>query len=386
MGSVALLGATVMPPLALPVVPPTSRSAQTVAHNRVLEVLDRFADAYLRDSCRAGISIVARIDGATYFSNRGFADRSLRTAPTPDSVYELASVSKTFAGAIAARALVERRVTLDADFRLYLPGDYSNLVASGVPITLRTLATHTAGLQRDLPDSDPLLAKIDYDRIGYQLTELNRGYTRKQSLADLGRVRLRTVPGASFAYSNLGIRVLGYGLETVYGTSFERLLRRSILNPLRMTSTSLKVSPAMRARLVVPYGRSGKVQPLHDSSAGAAYGLYSTPRDMGRYLAWQLNERDPSIARAHERIRGTVDDAQGLIWNIGRADGQRMLWHGGGSFGETSQMVMFPDRRLGFVLLANDSCEGSEAAMKALAISVGGGLSTRRPRPLISQR
>lgn len=350
---------------------PSDRPMQAA---RVQAVLDHHADDYLGDPCRAGISIAALIGGRTYYANRGVADRGTRTPPTSNSVYELASVTKTFAGALAARAVIDGRMTLDGDFRRHLPRSYPNLSKMGSPITLRTLATHTAGLQRDLPDSDPLFAKLDHDRIGAQLAELNKGYGRTRSLHDLHFVKLRSVPGATFAYSNLGMRVIGYGLETIYRQPMAQIIQRDLLTPLGMASTRFQPDASMRRRLVTPYGRSGKIEPLHDGSAGLAYGLYSTPRDMARYLAWHLNDGDLVVARSHALLRGTARDGQGLIWNIGDDHGRRLLWHGGGSFGETSQMVLFPDQRQGYVLLANDACEGSEAAMKQLAISLAAAL------------
>lgn len=332
--------------------------------------IDRAAADYLSDDCRVGLSIVAYVDGTMSFHNYGSIRRGRLQRPTPDSVYELASVTKTFIGALAARALVEGRMTLDGDFRTHLPGAYPNLIAGGRPITLRTLATHTSGLQRDLPDSDALLANPDFDRIGDQLIALNRGFTRDRSLEGLREVALRSTPGAIFAYSNLGIRVIGYGLEGAYARPLDRLLRQSILSPLGMGDTRFTLSPSMRERLVVPYSRFRHVQPYHDASAGAAYGLYSTPRDMARYLAWQFDARSPVVARAHTRIRGTADEGEALIWNVGRDGDTPLLWHGGGSFGMTSQMVLFPGDRQGFVLLANDACAGSEGALKQIALSV----------------
>lgn len=368
----ALIGLAALIPLSarLSSAPLHGAVAAPSAEKLVQSIVDRYADQYLTDRCRVGVSLVARINDQTYFSNRGTTSRALARRPTPDSVYELASVTKTFVGALAAKAVEDRRITLDGDFRVYLPGDYSNLIRAGKPITLRNLATHTSGLQRDLPDSDALLAEHDYDHIGYRLAALNQGYTRARSLADLHKVELRTVPGTMFNYSNLGIRVLGYGLETVYHASLDRLLRRWILVPLRMSSTGFAVDNGMRGRLVTPYSRYHHSQPLHDSSAGAAYGLFSTPRDMARYLTWQLNERDPVISRSHTTIGGTTRGGQGLIWNIGLQGDERVLWHGGGSFGETSQMVLYPRSREGFVLLANDACDGSETALKDIAMAV----------------
>lgn len=333
-------------------------------------VLPDPADAYVGDRCHVGLSIVAYVDGRTAFANYGSVRHDRVERPTPASVYELASVTKTFTGALAAKAVVDGRMTLDGDFRAYLPGAYPNLEAGGRPITLRTLATHMSGIQRDLPDSDALTAHPDFDHIGDQLAALNKGFGETQSLAALHGVRLRSQPGETFAYSNIGIRLIGYGLEQVYHASYADLVRRTITGPLGMAETRLTPTPAMRARLVLPYSRYGHLQPYHDASAGAAYGLWSTPRDMARYLAWQVDERDPVVARAHALIHGTADDGQGLIWNIGRDGAERMLWHGGGSFGMTSQMVLYPDRREGYVLLANDACAGSESALKGIAMAL----------------
>lgn len=338
------------------------------------KTVDREGRAYLSETCHVGLSIVARSGAQVRFYDYGSIVRGDTIKPTPDSVYELASVTKTFTGALAAKALVEHKMTLDEDFRAYLPGDYPNLVRNGKPITLRTLATHTSGLQRDLPDSEGLMGKPDYDHIGYELAALDQGFTKSKTLAALHGVTLRSAPGTTFLYSNLGIRVISYGLEHQYHSGFADLLQRAILRPLGMHDTGFDPTAAMMARLVTPYSRYGHVQPYHDASAGAAYGLYSTPRDMSRYLGWQLNEHDPVVARAHMLIRGTPDDGQALIWNVAKSDAQRLLWHGGGSFGMTSQMVLYPDTLDGYVLLANDACAGSEGELKGIGMKLHGAL------------
>ena len=261
-------------------------------------------------------------------------------------------------------------MTLDSDFRRYLPGAYDNLTLYGQPITLRSLATHTSGLQRDIPDTDDLMTRPDYDRIANAMIARNRGFTRHRSLVALHDARLQSKPGAVFAYSNVGTRVIGYGLEKAYGRPFSTLLQRTILGPLDMQDTGFVLTPRMEAHLVTPYNRYGHVQPYHDMTAGAAYGLYSTPRDMARYLRWQLDERNTVVVQAHALIRGKKEDGQGLIWNIGLDGGHRMLWHGGGTFGMTSQIVLYPEQDGGFVLLANDACPDTESGLKSLAMQV----------------
>ncbi|MGH8202243.1 MAG: serine hydrolase domain-containing protein [Steroidobacteraceae bacterium] len=224
------------------------------------------ARAYLSATCHVGLSIVARNGAQVRFFGYGSIVRGYAVKPTPDNVYELASVTKTFTGALAAKALVEHKMTLDGDFRAYLPGEYPNLILNGKPISLRTLATHTSGLQRDLPDSEALMAQHDYDRIGYGLAALDRGFTASRTLAALHAATLRTTPRTTFVYSNLGIRVIGYGLEHQYRSSFAALLDSVIFRPLGMHETGFDPTAAMMARLVTPYNRYGHAQPYHDAS------------------------------------------------------------------------------------------------------------------------
>jgi CubicO group peptidase (beta-lactamase class C family) len=144
-------------------------------------------------------------------------------------------------------------------------------------------------------------------------------------------------------------------------------MRASILRPLGMKDTDFVLTPAQRKRLVTPYDRLGRATPYHLRNAGAAYGLYSTPADMVRYVRWQLDENVPAIKLAHQPLVGTQADGEGLIWNMALDNGQRMLWHGGGTFGMTSQVVLYPQTQEGYVLLANDACEGTEGTLKQIA-------------------
>jgi hypothetical protein len=61
-----------------------------------------------------------------------------------------------------------------------------------------------------------------------------------------------------------------------------------------------------------------------------------------------------------------------MAWNLEIDHGQPIVSHGGGSFGTSSQMVLYPKQHEGFVLLANDTCKGSEGALKTIAMSIHG--------------
>lgn len=350
-------------------------SSSNVQSDTLKATVDKTVAPFMANSCHVGLSIAVIRGNETRFYNYGSISRDAQELPGADSVYEIASVTKTFTGALAAKAIVDHRMELDADFRSYLRQPYPNLEWQGHPITLRSLSTHRSGLQRDLPDTDDLYAHRDFEKQPAQLLARDAGYDHARYLRELHMVRLRSEPGTEEAYSNLGLKVIGFGLETVYGVPFETLLQREILGPLGMTSTGFVLSGAERSRLVKGYSRGGNLMPYHLRNAGAAYGLYSTPRDMAKYVLWQLDESKPAVRVAHELIEGNATDGKALIWNVTSEHGSRLLWHGGGTFGMTSQVVLYPDHHEGYVLLANDTCAGTEDALKDIAVAVHEGLA-----------
>ena len=327
------------------------------------------AEAFFRSTCHVGLSLAVVDAQGGHFYDYGSTSRDTPRLPTPQSVYEIASVTKTFTGMLAAKAVVDGKLTLDRDFRSYLGAPFTNLALNGHPITLRTLASHRSGLPRDIPDTDALLANPDFDTLPGQLIQLQAGYRDARYRAALAGVRLRAEPGREERYSNVGMKVIAFGLEHVYGMPFRRLMERQILMPLGMRSTGFG-PPGDRARWVTEYNRNGKAMPALPSIEDAAWGLYSDTEDMARYVAWQLDTSDPVVARAHSPIVGDPSDGKALIWNLALDGREPMIWHGGGSFGTTSQVVLYPHEHRGFALLVNDTCPGSEDALKTMAMSI----------------
>jgi CubicO group peptidase (beta-lactamase class C family) len=246
-------------------------------------------------------------------------------------------------------------MTLDGDFRDYLGTPYPNLEKDGKFISLRSLAAHRAGLPKNVPDTDELFKNPNFDALPFQLIELEKSYDDAAYLRALHEVRLRSEPGNEFVYSNFGIKLIGFGLQQVYHESLEKLLKAKILGPLGMKQTDLMVSPQNAWLLVQGYSPSGKPMPYHLLNAGAAGGLYSSARDMVRYIGWQLDESDPVIKQSHSAIFGSGEGVQdGLVWYMTREGGERKLWESGGAFGMSSHLVLYPESKIGIVLLAND--------------------------------
>jgi CubicO group peptidase (beta-lactamase class C family) len=344
--------------------------------NTKLSTLDRAVHeavtTFFEDPVHVGLSLVVSHNGQVAFYNYGTVSTVSPRLPTPNTLYEIGSITKTFTGVLAVRALNDGRMDLDGDFRRHLPGPYPNLELGGRPITLRTLITHTSGMPRDIPANDHLFKNPDFETLPHQLIALEGPYDRSRYLRELHLVSLATAPGEKQHYSNIGIKLIGFGLEKVFRRTFVELVEDFITRPHQMPSTTLEVAAADRGRVAQGYSPGGNASPYHLPNAGAAGGLYSSTRDMARYLEWHLNEADPLIGRSHAVVFGDLPSfAQGMGWNMANtAELGRKVWQSGGVFGMSSQMVLFPEDGIGLVLLANDAGFNTQGQLDVAALSV----------------
>lgn len=332
---------------------PTDNSRSSIAARKI----DRAAQAFFSNSCHVGLSIGVVDHGRSTFYNYGSISRKHARLPSKITLFEIGSVTKTVTGVIAARAILDRRMALDSDFRKYLPAAYPNLEAGGKPITLRTLATHTSGMPRDIPDTSDLFVNLDPEKTPFLLIEREKQYDKTRYLKELGSLKLTATPGENHAYSNIGIKLIGFGLENVYRSSLAALMKQYVFAPLHMTSTFL-----MPDKITTPmadgYLPKGNPAPHDLPNSGAAGGLISNAQDLLRYAAWHLDERNALVKLNHSIILPLGrDGGEALMWQV-RVDkaGDRRIFQSGGVYGYSSFVALYPDTRQAYVLLANDGC------------------------------
>jgi len=100
-----------------------------------------------------------------------------------------------------------------------------------------------------------------------------------------------------------------------------------------------------------------------------AASIASSTSDMLKYMAFQLNEKDPVVALSHQPTFGKIEDgAVALNWKVKiTEDGRRSISHTGGSLGFSSYMVFYPDLNSGIVLLSNEADQGTQNELINLA-------------------
>jgi CubicO group peptidase (beta-lactamase class C family) len=326
---------------------------------------------------------VVRNGDLAFFHGHGVANIAAQTPITEDTVFRIASLTKTFT-AIAVMQLWEQGlVDLDAPANAYLRAyQLIPAKASFRPATVRHLLTHTAGIPEVVYAADllhPGWGRFE-SRPAHRSVKVG---DPAPSLAEYYRGRLRMVaePGTAFAYCNHGFATLGQIVEDVSGEPLDRYLGEHIFAPLGMTATDLVRSDWVKGRLATGYdlGPSGaRAVADRDWVGRGADGIYASIGDMARYVAALLG----GGANAHGAVLQPTTLATmfaphyqpdprlvGLGLGFFRYDagGHLVVSHEGILPGFTSQLVVAPDDGLGLIAFTN----GSSGAPTWLPMELG---------------
>lgn len=340
-------------------------------------VVNEAAHKFMSEQHSVGLSVGIMKDGRSRTYNFGEVEKGKKERPSQHTIYELASITKTFTGVLLAQAVVEGKVKLDDDVRKYLDGSYPNLEFEGQPIKLFHLINHTSRLPFVMPDRPELFRNPDPYELPKILTAIESNYTRENFYEDLHKVQLDKAPGTEFKYSNSGAQLLGYVLEKIYGMPYERIVLHKIAEPLGMTETKITLTAAETKRLAKGHYDNGRIALYGTPQTQAAGALRSSISDMLKYMSYHLNENDEVIRLSHQTTWGDIKYyASGLNWQMNKTpSGRRRIWQSGGSFGFSSYCAIYPELRLGIVLLSNESDQNSQGRLNSMADEILMGIS-----------
>lgn len=346
----------------------------SIPTDNVLETgLDTFVHQsvlpFISKASKVGISIGIYHHEKTYEYNYGSTQKDKQVLPTSKTIFEIGSISKTFTGTLLAQAVKDQKVKMNDDIRLYLDGSYPNLEYQGNPIRLFHLVSHISGLPFFMPDLPNLFKNANYDSLPFVITRIQQDYTREKFLADLHQVKLDTVPGYNFHYSNAGAQLLKFILEKVYNKSFDKILETYISRPLLMFNTNALFSKNNAKLLAKGYSEKGNLMPYNPQILDAAGGIFSTVTDMLSYLKFHLDENNEVVAMSHRVTTGNLKDhAIGLNWQEQMTTRkQKKIWQSGGTFGFSSYCVIYPDLKIAIVILTNESDQHAQAQIEEMA-------------------
>ena len=350
------------------------------------------------------------IDGELAHTGAAGAREVATKAPVDaDTVFRIASMTKSFTAMSILKLRDEGKLTLDDPAERYVP-ELKGLrypTTDSPRITVRHLLTHSEGFPEDNPWGDQQLSESDA-----QLSRMLRD-----------GIPFSNAPGIAYEYSNYGFAILGRVVSQVSGKPYDEYVSQNILQPLGMTSTTLHPSKVAANRLAVGYrweDERWKEEPaLPHGSFGAMGGMLTSIRDLSRYVsvlleAWPPRdgpERGP-IRRASLRemqqpwrpagMRVVLDKSTSATHLTSSSYGYglrvtqtcqfgAMVAHGGGLPGYGSLMQWLPDYGVGIIAFGNVTYTGwSRVVGEAIdRLDRTGGLRPREIRPspaLVSAR
>jgi CubicO group peptidase (beta-lactamase class C family) len=344
------------------------RSARASALN-----LERFVRHQVREAETPGIAVaIVRGEEVVWTFGAGWADIDKGIRVDADTVFMLASVSKTVTCAGVMTLVEDGRLDLDADVSDYLPFEVRIPAAPSAAVTTRMLLTHTSAI-RDRntvwgrPNSHPTLYFHGDSPIS--LGDFLRSYlVPGESEYREGANFYDRRPGTAYAYSNIAVALAGYVAEVVAHRDFDELCKERILLPLGMDQSGFRLADITTPNLATPYRldkETGAFEPFFqygypDYPDGA---LRTSAAHLARWLAAfmafgsldgvRVLEPDTVREIRHNQLRGTVWWHQGLIWYGSSPNGYFRMGHTGGDFGVSTRMFFRPDTKVGVVSLTN---------------------------------
>jgi CubicO group peptidase (beta-lactamase class C family) len=327
------------------------------------ESLDRYIEQAVRDWEVPGLAIaIVRNDSVLIAKGYGVRELGKPERVDANTVFNVASLTKSFTATAAAMLVDENKLSWDAPARRYLPGlEFSDpyLTAN---VTMRDLLSHRTGLH----PANMMWVMSDISRAEIvrraRFLELDRPFRTEQ------------------IYSNVGFVIAGEAIGAAAGTSYENLIRQRIFAPLGMRSTTISMADlAGQTNKVAPHAIIGGVQRSfawrsYDITA-AAGAINSTANDMATWLRFQMGDGafagkrlvsaaqmsemhspqsivrvTPAMKRARQ-VQGWP--AYGFGWNIMDYRGHPMIWHSGNGAGQPVLMTVFPDDHVAILVMVN---------------------------------
>ncbi|HHN3365246.1 TPA: PDC family class C beta-lactamase [Pseudomonas aeruginosa] len=355
--------------------------------DRLKALVDAAVQPVMKANDIPGLAVAISLKGEPHYFSYGLASKEDGRRVTPETLFEIGSVSKTFTATLAGYALAQDKMRLDDRASQHWPALQGSRFDG---ISLLDLATYTAGgLPLQFPDS----VQKDQAQI--------RDYYRQWQPT--------YAPGSQRRYSNPSIGLFGYLAARSLGQPFERLMEQQVFPALGLEQTHLDVPEAALAQYAQGYGKDDRPLRVGPGPLDAeGYGVKTSAADLLRFVDANLHpERlDRPWAQAldatHRGYYKVGDMTQGLGWEaydwplslkrlqagnstpmalqphrIARLpapqalEGQRLLNKTGSTNGFGAYVAFVPGRELGLVILANRNYPNAERVKIAYAILSG---------------
>jgi CubicO group peptidase (beta-lactamase class C family) len=309
-------------------------------------------------------AVVAFFDGeeVNEFAT-GVLNVSTGVEATPDSLFQIGSITKVFTTTLAMQLVDDGSLKLDASLRPALPELRLSDESVADSVTLRHLLSHTSG--------------IDGDYFG----DFGRGDDAiERYVASCSKLPQLFAPGDMFSYCNAGFVIIGRLIEVLTGHPYREVLRTKLVDRLGLRTPLVLPEEAIVHRVAAGHRRGDNgdpelaqpwAMPYSETPAGAT--PMAKARDLLVFARMHLNQgRGPdgrsvlsagSAAAMRERVIDipsvrAADEGWGLGWYLDLWDGHRVFGHDGSTLGQRASLRVVPEAGIAVVVLTNAETSG----------------------------
>lgn len=303
-----------------------------------------------------GLSAAIIMDGkVVWMEGFGYSDQQNKVPMTVNTVVNIGSVTKTFT-ALSVMQLVEHGLLdIQKPLTAYLP-KFHPLTRPGIhldSVTVKTLITHTSGIQSDI----------------WKNSDLGSGkYTDVLGL--INQTHLVYPAGLAGLYSNAGYNILGHMIKDVTKTDYADYVHKNIFNVLGMKHSGFAMDRLKNRTKIYAYGQQAQEYELRDIASGGIYldmndftkyaiGLLEAYRGESARLLRQATAKEMfSLQNAHVPLE---TNKKGLGWFMFRNDSTFAVYHAGSAGFTHAKLLLIPESNAAVIVMTN-TAEGGQAA------------------------
>jgi D-alanyl-D-alanine carboxypeptidase len=307
------------------------------------DAVDDYVRAVMQERHIPGAAIAVVKNGRVVkTAGYGLASVEFNVPATPETVFEIGSVSKQMTAAAIMLLVEEGKVNLDEKISKYLPGTPE----TWQNVTVRHLLTHTSGIK---------------SYTGLSGFELTKRLSRDEFIKALAAHPLDFETGSRYSYSNSGYNLLGHIIETVSGKNYWDFMRERVFRPLGMDKTGDRDPKYVIKNRATGYEWQngqlvGRDYDLTDVFAAGA--IVSTVTDLAK---WEAALRGDTFLKPSSKTQMwtpvTLNDGKpypyGLGWRISDVRGHKLIAHSGQTAGFGASLSRFVDDDLTVIALTN---------------------------------
>jgi serine beta-lactamase-like protein LACTB len=326
--------------------------------------INRLVTSYVSDHHVPGLSVAVVDRGRVILiQGYGLADVENSVPATADTVYRIASISKSITATAAMKLVKAGKLDLDAPIQKYC----SDFPKKPWPITARELLSHQSGI-RDYRNEEESINTRHYTSI-------------KEALTQFAGDPLEFEPGTKMQYTSYGYILLGCVMEGASGTGYDHYMLQAIFEPAQMPATRLDdvfaiIPHRARGYRVSAGGELQNAVFVDVSNKPPGSGINSSAKDMGNFVAALYSAKLVSKQTLDQMLApATTRDGKSTIYGLGFFRGGPIgkyrelqeAGHGGDQQGVNSMLYLLPEREFGVVILSN--LEGQQSSLGFIDLS-----------------